>query len=397
IGYLAAPEGVVPWLRNELHAFQIQNPGITVRLLAPSFPARAELPIQDINVLPNVFCVDSQSGDELPYLTENGLIVPLTSAGLENGEVLERLPSDLMDAATQNGQVWGVPFLCSNLVLAYRPELLSKSGIVGPPGTWQEFLDVCNILAKPPSGGHWRQFGCCLNETGDTLLYTFLSMLIQGGGKIVENGKFVLDYEPLGQAVTTIQSVIGAESIIQIRESMEEAIQMNFPRSAMYIVDTSDVGHILALRDIAFAPLPTFVGNERLTVAHRKLYFVVRHSSQAQEYASWRRIMWLTRMERSFPRQWGSYPVPLASSYPVGTLPGTDLSTPRQIYGVVAAAVDLGFAPKRREAMASFWRYLAPVLELDNVTERHLSVAISTANQEIERAEIPGTKIVSDR
>lgn len=49
-----------------------------------------------------------------------------------------------------HGEIWGVPIWTMPMVLIYRPSMFERAGILVPPRTWEELLEVAAKLTNPP-------------------------------------------------------------------------------------------------------------------------------------------------------------------------------------------------------------------------------------------------------
>lgn len=58
---------------------------------------------------------------------------------------LDDIPQPVWDAATINGNIYGVPFLSNTLHLFYRTDLFEKHGL-DVPTTYDEVIDACEVL-----------------------------------------------------------------------------------------------------------------------------------------------------------------------------------------------------------------------------------------------------------
>lgn len=98
-------------------------------------------------------------------LAERGWIAPLSDDALRSPELARR---DIFDHLRQHEIMWGeetyaVPLGSPPLTLVYRPDLLEKLG-VKPPQTWQQYIALCERLAKSadslrdsrPEAGDWH-------------------------------------------------------------------------------------------------------------------------------------------------------------------------------------------------------------------------------------------------
>jgi len=100
-------------------------------------------------------------------------------------EKMQKVPGGLfpvsLNTAMHKGKAYGVPYQVSPWPLVTRLDLLDAAK-VDPPTTWDEFIEVCLKLQKPPK---LRGFGICLGLQNDTE-NNVMNMIWCHGGKLVE-------------------------------------------------------------------------------------------------------------------------------------------------------------------------------------------------------------------
>lgn len=119
----------------------------------------------------------------------SGLIEPL-DAYFPESERKAFLPG-MIDAASYNGKVWGVPFRTDAGVLYYRSDLLAKHG-KKVPATYDELWKTAAEINAKEGGGLYALVGSLANGEGMTCnaVEWFYS---NGGAVIAPDGKIVID------------------------------------------------------------------------------------------------------------------------------------------------------------------------------------------------------------
>jgi multiple sugar transport system substrate-binding protein len=109
------------------------------------------------------------------------------------------------------GRFYGIPQQVSPWPLVTRMDLL-EAAKVGPPKTWDEFVEVCLKLQKPPK---LRGFGICLGLHNDTD-NNVMNMIWCYGGKLVEadNKTVALHSKGTVQAVQLIADMYNKHKIV---------------------------------------------------------------------------------------------------------------------------------------------------------------------------------------
>jgi len=119
-------------------------------------------------------------------------------------EKMERVPGGLFsifEEVKYQGKAYAIPQSISPSPLVTRMDLL-EAAKVEPPKTWDEFIEVCKKLQRPPK---LTGYGMCLGITGDTN-GNVMSVIWSFGGKLVEaDNKTVALYSP--GAVKAVQLI----------------------------------------------------------------------------------------------------------------------------------------------------------------------------------------------
>src|SRR5712691_4375780 len=107
----------------------------------------------------------------------------------------------IFDEVLHQGKACAIPQSVSPSPLVTRMDLL-EAAKVEPPKTWDEFIEVCKKLQKPP---RLTGYGMCLGITGDTD-GNVMNVIWSYGGKLVEaDNKTVALYSP--GAVKAVQLI----------------------------------------------------------------------------------------------------------------------------------------------------------------------------------------------
>jgi len=97
---------------------------------------------------------------------------------------MQRVPGGLFsvfDEVMHQGKAYAIPQSISPSPLVTRQDILAAAK-VEPPKTWDEFIEVCKKLQRPPK---LTGYGMCLGLTGDTN-GNVMSVIWSYGGKLVE-------------------------------------------------------------------------------------------------------------------------------------------------------------------------------------------------------------------
>jgi multiple sugar transport system substrate-binding protein len=185
--------------------------------------------------------VARSGGAQVALLRAQGHLLEVTDVV----EKMQQVPGGLFDvslaAVMHKGKAYGVPQSVSPSPLVTRMDLL-EAAKVGPPKTWDEFIEVCKRLQKPPK---LTGFGMCLGLTGDTE-GNVIDLIWAYGGKLVEadDKTVVLNSPGTVQAVQLIadmylkHKIIPKGSISWNNQGNNKAFQS---RQVIFVVNSSSI------------------------------------------------------------------------------------------------------------------------------------------------------------
>ncbi len=144
----------------------------------------------------------------------NDAVVPLDSMmsdptiGFSSADMQDIYPSFIDHYPQANNQVYSLAFMRSMEVMYYNADMLKAAGFDQPPATWDDFMNVCAAVSKPPdtycyemntdasrfANWIWSRGGQLLNSDGTKVAFdsqagldtlTFLQELFQKNYAIV--------------------------------------------------------------------------------------------------------------------------------------------------------------------------------------------------------------------
>ena len=125
---------------------------------------------------PDIYHVYSIWGAQL---VENGILAepPGDIASFVNDNYV----GNTVEAASIQGQLWGIPTEVSNYMLIYNKKLLQEAGYDAPPATWAEVQEVAKAATKTDDSGQITQAGFATGETTAEVVHPFLTLLYSKG------------------------------------------------------------------------------------------------------------------------------------------------------------------------------------------------------------------------
>ena len=117
-------------------------------------------------------------------------IVQEKKKALNLRELKETFVETVSNDVLIDNKIYGLPLSLDVLALYYNRDLLNEAGIVGPPQTWQEFINQVRMLNLWDVHGNFIRSGISLGTANNVENYTdILSLLmLQNGTSIVDEG-----------------------------------------------------------------------------------------------------------------------------------------------------------------------------------------------------------------
>ncbi len=143
-----------------------------------------------------------------PLGLEQGVLSPITDEELSSvGLSKSDYPENLVEAATFEGQMYGVPLDVHSIILYYNKDILKEAGLLGDDGlpTGLDGIDNFNAaLAKIAETG---KLPLSMSNSADsgTVWRIFYSLLKQQGGDVIDGEEVVLG-EPANAALSTMDN-----------------------------------------------------------------------------------------------------------------------------------------------------------------------------------------------
>lgn len=120
-----------------------------------------------------------------------------------NGPMTE----SLLNAATFDGKMYGVPFWSESTILFYRKDLFEQAGLSGPPETWEQFLEYAKQLTDPEAGVYGAGFG--IGRSNSDAEWWFRDILW-------DNGAYVFSEDGQSAALDTPEAKAALQWIVDM-------------------------------------------------------------------------------------------------------------------------------------------------------------------------------------
>ncbi|MCG7418561.1 MULTISPECIES: ABC transporter substrate-binding protein [Microbacterium] len=179
----------VTMLEDAAAAFTEENPDITVEVQAVPFAnllstLRTQGASADGPTIAGIY--DAW----LPELARDGLAAEAPSDVAK--DVTDNWPSGVVNAATQEGALYGIPNEVDLYQLNYNTALFEEAGIAAPPATWDELLTAADAITATGDG---RQGIGFITSWNSGAVHPFLSLLASNGGSFLNEAGDAADLE----------------------------------------------------------------------------------------------------------------------------------------------------------------------------------------------------------
>lgn len=131
-----------------------------------------------------------------PLGLEQGVLSPITDEELASVDLSkDDYPESLVEAATFDGEMYGVPLDVHSIVLYYNKDILREAGLLGEDDLPTGLDGIDNFNAALATIAETGVLPLSLSNTADsgTIWRLFYTLLSQQGGQVVEGDEVVLD------------------------------------------------------------------------------------------------------------------------------------------------------------------------------------------------------------
>jgi ABC-type glycerol-3-phosphate transport system substrate-binding protein/tetratricopeptide (TPR) repeat protein len=308
VGTVSAEDGD-RWLLSQIKDFEQHHPHIRIRHFAIGVPSRDEVRIEDLPELAlNIVGVRSDRGNEVAYLVDQDLLVPLEEFFEKNSFPRSDFFDHSWDYVTYQGKTWGIPYLAATVAFIADWELFERAGISQTPKTWEDLLQLLPRLTRDRDGdGELDQWGFRLGMRGsyDTHLYfLWMTQVLQRGGNIMREGRFDLSHPALLEAYKSVRQLQESFGSHEDNRRFKKSAGDQSARYALQIAPSYFLDPLAKQRNYRIVPWPT-AGREVLH-DERRHYLCIGRSTPEKERASWEFLQWIARPEASHPdAPWG--------------------------------------------------------------------------------------------
>jgi len=303
--------------------------------------------------------------DTVTTYMNDGIIVPLTPFFNQtfSQDEINDIVEVFREGVIWDGEFMSVPFGKSTRVLFYNLDLFEEYGIERAPQTWDELIEISNILKDESVGRFGMGF-----ENGWAA--EFIALTIQHGGEYIDEASATAHFGG-PEGIAAAEFVMGLYNDGVARFAGEDNFLSGVfgaGNVAMYIGSSAGLPHVTSAVggdfEWATAPLPTYNGNAASRFQGNDIVLFDNGASEAEKQAAWEFMAFTLRPEVTslWAAQSGYIPVTYAGRLHPNW---TNHIEARPYASAAAEQFDAGFMTARLSGASQVWTILGE--ELTNV------------------------------
>lgn len=272
-------------MREIYKEFETIYPDIEINLVSVTSSKRVAEKARDmlaVGRIPDIIYIADVEGDNLyKFMRERNDLLNLEPYIKAEGFWQEEFLPYVME-----GDETGI-YHINNIIKVkgywYNKKIFENAGIENPPGTWEEFYEVCKKIDEWAKEEGLSTKALEFTKTGMMNLYEVLSM---------EKTK--------AYALMRLKELLTDMQIEEVDSTYKTALRsFNVGHTAIYISDLSEREKLSKNMDFGFMPLPSFSGKSYLQISAPKGYMLSKLGSSKEQEASILFLQYLLSKETS--------------------------------------------------------------------------------------------------
>ncbi|HEX7056293.1 MAG TPA: extracellular solute-binding protein [Bacilli bacterium] len=287
-----------PWFNKMADAYHTQHPNVTIHIssfplrdfekkVATSVPSNSAAEIITIN--PSIALRYIQT-DMIQKAPED--LATMVKSGI--------FPKVLVDDASYNNNVYGIPHMLANSAIFYNTKMFEEAGIKEPPKTMDELIKDAEMLTKRDASGKVIRSGLSLRLSGggSGVAEKFWIFAMQNGASILKEvspGKYRANYANEG-GLKTLQMYVDMVHKTHVDDPAlkHDAEAFELQDTAMFVRETWVIGDIQKKSpDLQYATAPMPSAN----LLVEKDFYVTNAAKGDKQAAAWDFIRFLMQPE----------------------------------------------------------------------------------------------------
>jgi multiple sugar transport system substrate-binding protein len=239
-----------------------------------------------------------QYGTSMPALATAPGIMDLTDKVQDPAFNWNDFSEGARQAATVNGQVFGIPALIDNLAIVYNKDLFQQAGVDPPTAdwTWDDFTTAAKALTDASK----QQYGFAFPiDASEDTVWHYDAMLWEGGGDILNAGntQAAFNSDAGVQALTTLQQMAVTDKSVYLDQQNTGKIDTLFNAGKIGMLVTGPWA-LSAYPDVNYGVqiMPQYPGGSHATIAGPDMWVMFDNNGHGD--AAWQFMQWLTAAQQ---------------------------------------------------------------------------------------------------
>jgi multiple sugar transport system substrate-binding protein len=235
-----------------------------------------------------------QYGTSMPQLATAPGVLDLTDKVQDPNFNWDDFSEGARQAATVDGQVFGIPALIDNLAIVYNKDLFQQAGVDEPTAdwTWDDFTAAAKALTDPSK----QQFGFAFPiDASEDTVWHYDAMLWEAGGDILnaDNTQAAFNSDAGVQALTTLQQMAVTDKSVFLDQQNTGKIDSLFNAGKIGMLVTGPWA-LSAYPDVNYGVqiMPSYAGGSHATIAGPDMWVIFDNDGHGD--AAWQFMQWFT-------------------------------------------------------------------------------------------------------
>ncbi len=239
-----------------------------------------------------------QYGTSMPALATAPNVMNLTDRVQDPAFNWDDFSEGARQAASVDGQVYGIPALIDNLAIVYNKDLFAQAGLDAPTAdwTWDDFTAAAKALTDTSK----QQFGFAFPiDASEDTTWHYDAMLWEGGGDILnaDNTQAAFNSDAGVQALTTLQQMAVTDHSVFLDQQNTGKIDNLFNAGKIGMLVTGPWA-LSAYPDANYGVqiMPMYPGGSHATIAGPDMWVMFDNDGHGD--AAWQFMQWFTAAEQ---------------------------------------------------------------------------------------------------
>lgn len=292
-------------MRKIYEEFQTENPDIDLRLI--SMPTREEMlrKVEDMLMVGDVPDIVNFGGmgynKTYDFMVKKDMLIDLMPYLEEDAELASNIAqTNLKSWMTEDGELYNVAAVLSlSGGYWYNEDIMEQAGIYELPATWEEFLEMCEVLESWSAS---EEAGVKPFKVSSEGYLYFADHILAGSGEdpawSVRDHRVVIEEDKMLEALERLEEIYAYSSPDEVNYTYrDETSLFNDGKLAIYINGVWGAPMILEELDVKYALLPSMSGTTMSCESACMGYVLGKSNASEKEEAAVRFLKYMLSEE----------------------------------------------------------------------------------------------------